>query len=129
MASYATRLSAGLDLIAQEEVTIKAHSYGSVNVGKVELPTEVKGWIVTGLILPKSGLSKNHNIVCRTGVGDADFKNDYYCTLDNFGDEDYTFKVGDNVAQMVVLPCYQLPQYEVKDKDREGGFGSTGKTE
>lgn len=122
---YASKDSAGLDLLAKEEVTIKAHSSGVVNVGKFDLSNHTHlakqflGTInVVGLILPKSGLNFKHDIVERVGVIDELYKGDVMCKLDNHSDVDFTFKVGDPVAQMVVVPFVHLNGYDVEDVER-----------
>lgn len=123
--TYATTQSAGLDLRSEEltALTIEPNGTLKIDTGKVPVPA-----FHVGFVMPKSGLSVNHNIVARIGVIDADYTGNIIVTLDNFGSEPYTFQPGDKVAQLVVVPMVQLDGFRVEDKERgEGGFGSTGR--
>lgn len=126
--TYATSISAGLDLLAQHEVTVPARGRAVVNVGKYDLMDNDAFSSVVGLITPKSGLSFKHNIVARIGVVDQDYEGDVKVILDNLSDTPYHFDAGDKVAQLLLLPFFHLNGYEVEDRKRgTGGFGHTGR--
>ena len=117
---------AGLDLRTPMEVTVPAH--GSVVVDTkthVELPQGC-----AGLIVSKSGLNVKHGIQC-TGLIDEGYTGAIVVRLYNRSDEDYAFKPGDKVAQLVVIPVMYV-RVELVDsisggERGDGGFGSTGR--
>ena len=83
-----------------------------------------------GMIKSKSGLNVKYNLVGE-GVIDAGYTGSIKVKLYNHGREDYYFKQGDKLTQIVILP---IPEVELKLADSldetergDGGFGSTGK--
>lgn len=84
-------------------------------------------------IRPRSGkaLEFGLSIVNTPGTIDAGFRNEIGVILINLGHDDYTLKIGDKVAQIVVCPI-ELPEIiEVEDLETTdrwmSGFGSTDK--
>ena len=82
---------------------------------------------------PRSGLAaKNGVTVLNTpGTIDSDYRGEVKVILINLGNEDFTIKNGERIAQIVVAPV-TLGSFQVVDKLDEtergaGGFGSTGK--
>lgn len=90
----------------------------------VELPPGT-----VGMIKSRSGLNWNNGIQCE-GVIDENYRGTIGVVLYNHGRYDVSFKRGDRIAQLVILPCVYTEIEivdELKETDRgEGGFGSTG---
>ncbi|GAA0134202.1 dUTP diphosphatase [Paenibacillus sp. YSY-4.3] len=84
-------------------------------------------------IRPRSGLAFKHGITCLNTPGtiDADYRGEVKVLLINHGDEPFTFRRGERIAQMVfqVVPEVNLVQVdELSETVRgAGGFGHTGK--
>jgi dUTP pyrophosphatase len=134
---------AGLDLYAPKKVTIwgskmTGTSYEGCVQGRVHIACETidtgvhvqipEGYV--GLIKSKSGLNVNHGLTAE-GVIDAHYTGSIKVKLYNHTDREYTFKAGDKIAQLVIVPCL-LPKLELVDSLEEtdrgyNGFGSTGK--
>ena len=116
---------AGIDLYAFEDRTIKKKSKGYVRTGvHIELPHGTAGLIIT-----KSGLAKWKGIFT-TGLIDEGYSGEICVLVQNFGFEDFTFKKGDKVSQLVVIPVL-YENIDVVDEINQGergdnGFGSTG---
>lgn len=87
-----------------------------------------------GLVLPRSGLAREHGIalVNSPGLIDAGYRGEIRVLLLNT-DPANTFKVeaGDRIAQLVVAPVALAEPVEVDalaDSTRgDGGFGSSGR--
>ncbi len=83
-------------------------------------------------IRPRSGLAVKHGIsvVNSPGTVDSDYRGPLMVCLINFGNEPFTIRRGDRIAQAVIAPAPQLTLVEVDDLDStirgESGFGSTG---
>ncbi|WP_230202542.1 dUTP diphosphatase [Paenibacillus ihumii] len=84
-------------------------------------------------IRPRSGLAFKHGITCLNtpGTVDADYRGEVKVLLINHGDEPFTFRRGERIAQMVfqIVPEVNLVQVdELSDTVRgTGGFGHTGR--
>lgn len=136
MPTRAHPYDAGLDLYTPVDVTVP-HGYcglfdelvfGSATVDTgvhVEIPEGCVGFIKS-----KSGLNVKHNLTAE-GVIDSHYTGSIVVKLYSHNREDYHFKAGDKIAQLVILPCVLLPLEQVdslEDTDRgDNGFGSTGK--
>jgi dUTP pyrophosphatase len=126
----AHRGDAGLDLYACEAAHIGPGERWSVGTGvAVEIP---EGH--AGLVLPRSGLAREHGIalVNSPGLIDAGYRGELRVLLLNT-DPAETFKVepGDRIAQLVITPI-ALPDPVEADSLAEsargdGGFGSSGR--
>ena len=85
-----------------------------------------------GQVRPRSGLAFKHGVTCLNTPGtiDADYRGEVKVILINHGEEDFTIRRGDRIAQMVVAPVVQAAWDEVDSLDETargaGGFGSTG---
>lgn len=125
--TYAHPGDAGMDLYAAEATTISAHGRGVVSTGLAFAIPD--GYV--GLVWDKSGLALKAGITTMAGVLDAGYRGELQVVLHNTTDTDYTFAVGDKVAQLLVQPIVQGLIAEVSDLDDTsrgvGGFGSTGK--
>jgi dUTP pyrophosphatase len=87
---------------------------------------------LAAVLLPRSGLGHKHGIVLGNLVGliDSDYQGQVMVSLWNRGQQDFTIKPGDRIAQMVFVPVVQA-EFEVVDEfsasqRASGGFGHTG---
>ncbi len=121
---------AGLDLYASEAAHIGPGERWSVGTGvAVEIP---EGH--AGLVLPRSGLAREHGIslVNSPGLIDSGYRGELRVLLLN-NDPAETFRVtpGDRIAQLVLVPVVIARPAEavaLADSQRgEGGFGSSGR--
>lgn len=125
--TYAHPGDAGMDLYASVETVVPAR-------GRVLVPTGLamaipNGYV--GLLWDKSGISYKAGLKVIGGVADAGYRGEIFVGLLNTTDSEYTFAVGDKVAQMLVQPVVRPTLEEVAelgDTARgDGAFGSTGK--
>lgn len=129
---YATTGSAGIDLraILDEPLTLEPGATTLISTGfAIHIGTSR----LCAMILPRSGLGHNHGIVLGNTVGliDSDYQGEIKISCWNRSNEAYTIQPGERIAQLVLMPVYQL-QFEVVpeflESDRgEGGFGHSGK--
>ncbi|PKM56440.1 MAG: dUTP diphosphatase [Firmicutes bacterium HGW-Firmicutes-2] len=127
---YMSAQAAGLDLFAAviEDVVLKKGEIKLVPTGlKIALPDSYEAQI-----RPRSGLAFKHGIslVNTPGTIDADYRGEIKIIMINFGEEDFTIKRGDRIAQMVINRIEQI-NWELTDTLEEttrgaGGFGHTG---
>jgi dUTP pyrophosphatase len=121
---------AGLDLYACEAAHIGPGERWSVGAGVgVEIP---EGH--AGLVLPRSGLARDHGIalVNAPGLIDSGYRGELRVLLLNT-DPAETFRVapGDRIAQLVLTPIATpepIEAAELTESARgQGGFGSSGR--
>ena len=118
---------AGLDLRTPTEVTVPARGSVVIDTGiHVAIPNGYAGFLKS-----KSGLNVGNGIVSE-GVIDAGYTGSIVVKLYNHSDTAYTFKAGDKITQLVILPFYDDPRLELvnsleKTERGNGGFGSTGR--
>ena len=143
MPTRAHPYDAGLDLYTPVDVIVPGCTItgwiksfilgGTADIGCATIDTLVHTQIpegYVGFIKAKSGLNVKHGLT-GTGVIDAHYTGSICVKLYNHTRHPYQFKAGDNIAQLVILPCL-LPELEVVDSLEEtdrgnGGFGSTGR--
>lgn len=128
--SYATRHASGMDLSAavEQETVIAPGQRCLVPTGfRVEIPVGYEGQV-----RPRSGLALKWGISMANTPGtiDADYRGELKVIMINLGQEPFTVKRGDRIAQLVIAPVVQarvLEAEELEDSARsEGGFGHTG---
>ena len=126
---YKTEQSAGCDLVAPIDAPIKLYPLDRVFINtkvSVALPEGYEASVRT-----RSGLNKNHGIVCILGTIDSDYRGEIGVVLYNLSREPYEINPGDRIAQLVISPCIQANWQRVDHLDKTdrgvGGFGSTGK--
>ena len=121
---------AGLDLYSCEAAHIGPGERWSVGTGVgVEIPAGH-----AGLVLPRSGLARDHGIslVNSPGLIDSGYRGELRVLLLN-NDPAETFRVerGDRIAQLVLVPIALAAPVEtavLADSARAtGGFGSSGR--
>lgn len=121
----------GYDLHADEAATLAPGERAVISAGfAMALPAGVAAFIV-----PRSGaaLREGLSIVNSPGLIDGGYRGAVSVIAINLGQEPISIRVGDRVAQMVLVPAL-TPQIEVVDalassEDGRGaaGFGSSGK--
>jgi len=122
---------AGFDLTATSR---RIDEYGNYVYGTgvaVEIPP-----CYVGLVFPRSSISRIAlSLTNSVGVIDSGYRGEimakFFRRPDGFSAEDTDYKIGDRIAQLVILP---LPQIELEEVDKltdsergVGGFGSSGK--
>jgi dUTP pyrophosphatase len=121
---------AGLDLYSCEAAHIGPGERWSIGTGiAVEIP---EGH--AGLVLPRSGLARDHGISLPNSPGliDSGYRGEVRVLLLNT-DPAETFKVeaGDRIAQLVVVPIALAEPVEAEALGEsargDGGFGSSGR--
>lgn len=99
------------------------------------IPTGIRIALPEGFeaqIRPRSGLAVNHGIAMLNSPGtiDADYRGEIRLILINHGQEPFTVRRGDRIAQMVIAPVCRADWRVVDQLDDtsrgEGGFGHTG---
>ena len=127
----ATEGSAGADLFAciDDDIIIEPGKIKMIPIGiAVEIPM---GYC--GFVFPRSSLGSKFGITLPNSVGviDSDYRGELCVPLINHGENDFTVREGDRIAQLVIMPV-EPPAYEFSEElsftERGvGGFGSTGK--
>jgi len=129
--TYATEGSAGMDLTNALEapLTLKPGERAKVPTGLVMVLEE--GY--EGQVRPRSGLAAKHGLTLTNCVGtiDSDYRGEVCCLMINLGNEAYTIKPGERIAQLVISPVIYVDCEFIEKipetKRGSGGFGSTGK--
>ena len=114
----------GYDLYAAEEITIRAHSAEGVRTGIAIEFVPVAG----GIVKTRSGMAKKR-LMCNAGVIDAGYRGEVIVLMENLGDEPYTIRRGDKIAQLLEHPflATEVCEGELSEAARGGkGFGSSG---
>lgn len=130
--AYETADAAGMDLRAavpeDEPLVLRPGSRFAVPTGlSMAIPSGFEGQV-----RPRSGLALKSGVTCLNtpGTVDADYRGEVKVILINLGEEDFTIRRGDRIAQMVIVPVIQSAWAEVDSLDDTargaGGFGSTG---
>jgi dUTP pyrophosphatase len=138
---YAKAGDAGMDLVATSIISDKPEQITYGMGIALEIP---EGFV--GLIFPRSSVRKTGlDLSNAVGVVDSGYRGELQATFnkvfggDRFYDETKNtedtsnnfYKVGDRIAQIMIIPYPPIEFMEVdelSDSERgEGGFGSTGK--
>ena len=126
MPERAHDLDAGYDLLTPVNVQIAARRGATIDTKvHVMIPNGYAGFIKS-----KSGLLSRNNIRV-DGVVDAGYTGTIKVMMFNDGLLDKTFRVGDKIAQLVILPI-ETPELEevssLEETERgDNGFGSSGR--
>jgi deoxyuridine 5'-triphosphate nucleotidohydrolase len=118
--------SAGLDIYAVEDLTIRPGERGLARTGlAVAIP---EGYY--GRLAPRSGLATQKGLDTLAGVIDADYRGEIRCLLHNAGDESIHLPAQSKICQLIIekiITPAAVWADEISDTDRgSGGFGSTG---
>lgn len=130
--AYASSGAAGFDLRAMvaeaEPMVLKPGARAIVPTGfSVAVPDGFEMQV-----RPRSGLAFKNGVtvVNAPGTVDSDYRGQVCVLLINLGEEDFTIRRGDRIAQGVIAAAPQWSLVEVEDLDATdrgaGGFGSTG---
>jgi dUTP pyrophosphatase len=127
---YETDGAAGMDL--------RAHLTGSVVIPPGEralVPTGLRVGIPAGYegqIRPRSGLAIRNGVTLANSPGtiDCDYRGEVKVAIINLGNEPFTVRDGDRIAQLVIAPVTRAELEKVDELPEtcrgEGGFGHTG---
>ena len=123
----ATEGSAGLDISSSVDMFIPSHKWLAVPTGiSIMVPKDCYARLA-----PRSGLAFKYGIQVGAGVIDSDYTGEIKVILFNHGENDFTIKTGDRIAQLIFEKIFtdELEEVEelVKTERGAGGFGSTGK--
>lgn len=122
----ATEWSAGLDLYADETITIPEYSRVWVRTG---IALALDPYHV-GQVWPRSGLA-GHGLDTSAGILDADFRGEIKILLCNGTPHRKTVNAGERIAQLLIVPMARPNLIEVDALPAsvrgENGFGSSGK--
>ena len=128
--AYASEGSSGMDIRACVDKPV------TLQPGQIKLiPTGLAISIPTGYevqIRPRSGLALKHGIGMVNGPGtiDSDYRGEIGVILINWGEDPFTVKMGDRIAQMVLSKVLRADLHQVTELDEtirgDGGFGHSG---
>lgn len=114
----------GYDLYSAADLTILAHGAAGVPTGIAIEFVPAAGSIVK----TRSGLAKKR-LMCNAGVIDAGYRGEIIVLMENLGDEPYSIRKGDKVAQLVEHRWLagEVVEDELGEAKRGAkGFGSSG---
>lgn len=124
----ATDGAACFDIQSADNTEIAPKNSGVVRTGlKFKIPA---GYVM--LIFSRSGHGFKQNVRLSNCVGviDSDYRGELKISLQNDGDETFSVRYGDRVAQGLIAPIPQIAMVAgavTEDTERgAGGFGSTG---
>ena len=131
--AYGTAGAAGMDLRAavpeDAPLTLAPGQRAMVPTGlKIAVPEGYEAQV-----RPRSGLAVKHGISCvnTPGTIDSDYRGEVHVVLINLGQEPFTLRRGERIAQMVIAAYQRIGWDEVETLDDTGrgagGFGSTGR--
>lgn len=129
--SYKTAGAAGADIEAfvPESVTLPPGGRALIPTGVfIEVPEGYEAQV-----RPRSGLASKYGVTVINSPGtiDSDYRGEVKVPLANLGEEPFTVKNGDRIAQMVISPVARGVFSKVESLSEtergEGGFGSTGR--
>ncbi|MBM4310029.1 MAG: dUTP diphosphatase [Deltaproteobacteria bacterium] len=128
---YMTPHAAGMDLYAalDADIVLAPGERALVPAGiAIALPEGFEAQI-----RPRSGLAAAHGITLLNAPGtiDADYRGEIKIIMANLGQEPFTVRRGERIAQMVVAPVAAAQLNVVEDLPEtgrgSGGFGHTGR--
>lgn len=127
---YESEGSSGMDIRAAVKDPVL------LNPGEIRLiPTGLSISVPPGYeaqMRPRSGLALHHGIgmVNAPGTIDSDYRGEIGIIMINWGNEPFTIRRGDRIAQMIISKVYRAELSEVDALDTtyrgQGGFGHTG---
>jgi dUTP pyrophosphatase len=127
---YETGGAAGADLRARLPVPVVIPPLGRARIPTglaLELPPDYEAQI-----RPRSGLAARNGVTVLNAPGtvDSDYRGELGVILNNLGQEPFTARDGDRIAQIVIAPVVRARMLEaasLSETERgAGGFGSTG---
>ncbi|MBS2023450.1 MAG: dUTP diphosphatase [Deltaproteobacteria bacterium] len=125
--AYATSLAAGMDLRADEPVSLAPGERKLVPTGlALAIPAGFEGQV-----RPRSGLALREGLTCLNSPGtiDADYRGEVGVILVNLGQKHVQLARGERIAQLVIarVERAELVEEALSETARgSGGFGHTG---
>ena len=129
---YATDGSAGMDMRACVDEALEM-APGETHLIPTGMAIHVEDPGLAAILLPRSGLGHKHGIVLGNLVGliDSDYQGQVFVSCWTRGDESFTVKPGERIAQMVIVPVvhadFEIVEEFVSSERGAGGFGHTGR--
>jgi dUTP pyrophosphatase len=128
--AYATPDAAGADVAAavKEDVVLRPMERRAFPTGLVVAVPP--GYEVQ--VRPRSGMALRHGVTVANAPGtlDSDYRGELMVILVNLGNQSYTVKRGERIAQLVLAPVVHGTFTESEklppSQRGSGGFGSTG---
>jgi len=114
----------GYDLYSAEDLTLSPRGAAGVHTGIAIEFVPAAG----GIVKTRSGMAKKR-LMCNAGVIDAGYRGEVIVLMENLGDEPYTIRRGDKIAQLLEHPFLagEVVEDELSDAVRGAkGFGSSG---
>ena len=127
---YESEGSSGMDIRAavKEPVLLEPGEISLIPTGlSVSVPPGYEAQM-----RPRSGLALHHGLgmVNSPGTIDSDYRGEIGIIMINWGNEPFTIRRGDRIAQMIISRVYRAELAEVDALDTtyrgQGGFGHTG---
>lgn len=114
----------GYDLYSAEDITIAARGAAGVHTGiAIEFAPPAGGIVKT-----RSGMAKKR-LMCNAGVIDAGYRGELIVLMENLGDQPYSIRKGDKIAQLLEHPLLagEVVEDDLANAARGAkGFGSSG---
>ena len=129
---YATDGSAGMDMRACIDTALEM-APGETQLIPSGMAIHVEDPNLAAILLPRSGLGHKHGIVLGNLVGliDSDYQGQVFVSCWNRGNESFTVKPGERIAQMVIVPVvhadFEIVEEFVASDRGAGGFCHTGR--
>ncbi len=114
----------GYDLYSSEDLTIAARGSAGVHTGIAIEFSPAAG----GIVKTRSGMAKKR-LMCNAGVIDAGYRGELIVLMENLGDQPYSIRKGDKIAQLLEHPFLagEVVEEELTEAVRGvKGFGSSG---
>ena len=113
---------AGVDIRLIEDITIAPQSTVTVGCGfGLKLPTGVMAQVIT-----RSSISQQ-NITIGNAPIDASYTGEIHMMISNNSNKELSFKCGDRLAQLVILPIITFKLVDSLKLRGQNGLGSSGK--
>ncbi len=124
--TYANEHDAGMDLYANETITIEPLHRAVIPTGiAVAIP---EGYV--GLVWDKSGIAIKYGLTTLAGVIDAGYRGEILVAVYNTSNQIYVAEAGKKIAQLLIQPIAQPTIESVKTLPTsmrgDNGFGSSG---
>ena len=126
---YASAGAAGADVVAAADVELPPG-------GRAAVPTGLVVAVPPGFevqVRPRSGLALAHGVTLANAPGtiDSDYRGEVMVVLINLGQQPFTVRRGDRIAQLVLAPVaraeFAVAAALPPSERGSGGFGSTGR--
>lgn len=127
---YQTMLSAGCDVQARVQKVIASNTTEIIPTGLfIERAIKIGNKIPELQMRLRSSLAIDHNLIIPNGVGtiDADYKDEIGILIHNPNLYGCRIEKGYRIGQLILNYVHKIENINVKQEERKGGFGSTGR--